>query len=447
LRLAEFKIRLLGFFVAGLRRWAGTIEQEIVNAKAPPNPVREAGVDDVSETSSGPPEHWARLFPTAPPQHWLDLFAESTDVQPAEVRPNANADLSARPGPEAADLEAGQEEPEARRDPEQRRSRQRTRGTVFQNRYQEPASHSATTAGKTWLDRLRFSPPAPRSVTHEGLDTAAGERYGSGSDDAIAETMSSGANRYVRPTLDRPRAKNSSFPDRAIGESAKRGANQFHPALTLASALNAGDKVSGDDRAPDYPNVERPTSVSNNRDEQRERPGIPRLGKQTGRGPRQSGSTSVLAERSEDAFRDFAETDRIAEKKREVAFKKSDQFPNVVSAARDGSTSPSFTQAGSRDPQSYIARETSAKGERVSISTSSETTANAARRRNEFQAVGPSVGALGVGEPDLGSNVDRWPTLPPPQSSGIDDELLAREAETTALRRLEREQRGILWNE
>lgn len=459
MRLAELKIRLLGFFVARLRRWAGTIEQEIAPAKAPPNPVEKVATDEALPvgTADGPPEppeHWARLFPTAPPQHWLDLFDEPAEIQPPEFQRLDDADISHPSRPEGARFESSQAEPEARRDPEQRWRRPSRRQTVFQNRYQEPASHSAASAGKMWLDRLRFAPPSPRSVLREGPEPAAGERDVSGFDGATPATMS-GTNRHVRPTFHQQGTTSSTFPDHAVEESAKRGAERFDPTFTRASSLNAGDRVSRRDPPPDSTTAADRASDSGDR----EQPGGERHGKGTTIALQQSRSASALAERPENSNRDFAESDQdFAEKERrvesgragEVAFVKSDQFRNVVSAARDGFASPSFAQAERRNPQSYIAhersaaRETSAKSESTSISNSSEAAASTVRRENEFQAIARLEPDL---EPALDSNMDRWPTLPPPQSSGIHDELLAREAEAEGLRRLEREQRGILWNE
>jgi len=50
-------------------------------------------------------------------------------------------------------------------------------------------------------------------------------------------------------------------------------------------------------------------------------------------------------------------------------------------------------------------------------------------------------------ETPIDSSDDRWPALPPPPLFEMTDELFLREAELESLRRLDREQRGVLWNE
>ena len=44
------------------------------------------------------------------------------------------------------------------------------------------------------------------------------------------------------------------------------------------------------------------------------------------------------------------------------------------------------------------------------------------------------------------SNENIWPVLPPPPKFDVTDELAAKEQEAEALRRLDQEQRGTLWN-
>jgi hypothetical protein len=60
--------------------------------------------------------------------------------------------------------------------------------------------------------------------------------------------------------------------------------------------------------------------------------------------------------------------------------------------------------------------------------------------RHRFAAVDLAMPAL------VESSESMWPTLPPARSFELSDELAAMDREAETLRRLDREQRGTLWN-
>jgi hypothetical protein len=65
--------------------------------------------------------------------------------------------------------------------------------------------------------------------------------------------------------------------------------------------------------------------------------------------------------------------------------------------------------------------------------------------RSEFALAEPTAPARVSSKPEPRENP--WPELPAARTFDIADELASKDQEAEGLRRLEQEQRGVLWNE
>jgi hypothetical protein len=115
-----------------------------------------------------------------------------------------------------------------------------------------------------------------------------------------------------------------------------------------------------------------------------------------------------------------------------------------------GAASRHFANVSSDSPAVYLRRATAANQDEESanlnhrhwrpiVDNVTHSGTSEERRRNRLPFAEDS-------RTSNASDKDCWPALPPAPSFELADELQAKETETEALRRLEQEQRGILWN-
>lgn len=483
MRLAEFKMRLFHFFAQVLRQWAGTIEPKIVAGQSPPaSQAEEASAVQPAEAAgdvgdeSGPPEHWARLVRTAPPEHWLDLFREESLGVPQAIDSAEGGEETS--GPAVSSFETGKETADVGPDDLQRKSRPPIRiGTASQSGrggHEEPTWQSATTTAKTWLNRLRFSPPVSRSVTEPNVylqdERTADEELA----DYSAEMASGAGNRFA-PTFREPRSPRAQTTDGGPDETASRSRSQSpgqtpnpSPGRTVAplransaNSAPAGDEASGRDfPALNYLAAKRGESQPSHVEPRRSwnSPKQTRLESETMDSPREP---PRLRSRSN---RDFGKTERDGD----ALSTKSDQMPNTNTPERaeQDSSSRIFSNVQSRRPTLYFSSEMPAKEKegspgdqgmknRALIANANQYVTKEEQRRHGLSVVAESrrlidstIDSRFHSNNDSGVDSDkgRWPTLPAALPFEMADELLAREAEAEGLRRLEREQRGIRWN-
>ena len=470
MRLAEFKMRLFTFFALKLLRWSGTIATEKAYGELPPaHPVDETGgilVADAAreDLKSGPPEHWKRLFPSAPPTHWLDLFRErSPDVlQEIANQSDASQVQSETSAPPTLDVHDAREAPQ----PEDARLLKLKppilRSSVAAKETEELTGPSATNTKTTWLNRLRFSSPSP-SVAEPGTSAHDPESRGSRLEDYPSPRSEAGnrdeASNAELPTLvaapdPKQNQKPKTFWD-ATAETAPTSQEEVRERerrqKTLASAAAESERPRAEPETDDrgshssaawaYPKeATAPQTVDLVSSPPATEPAIEweRTAVANGRVPSGKLSGHPQFTDSGDGRDDHWSTE-------------SQPLRNLNSTVYErGTPSRNFAKVSSDSPADHMKRATAAnKGEEwanlnhprwrpiVDNPTNSGAGEEGRRKQPRFSEDAREL---------LTSEQDRWPTLPPAPSFEMADELLAKETEGEALRRLEQEQRGTLWN-
>lgn len=508
MRLAEFKTRLFIFFAGRLLKWAESIERELDYGQSPPaTPVDDSSAvlfaesSRESEAASGPPEHWARLVASGPPKHWLDLIREKapqllTPTEHEPLSPEAGGESSGREdfktetNQEANGPPAGEDRAGERSQPQPLLRARHRRGET---------KYSSAKAGRsTWLNRLRFQPPATRA---EGLEPAyvsnARTRNSDSSPTAGGAAEEGSESTLQQPTLGAGTARDQSpdpGPDKTIA------ARQTIPWLSGSFR----DEQPESDRHPHHqaetesaelPRIHsEPASQESFSNHSIKQSRAEQIATETVKDTRQTARLNTPLERGDThaaSTRARSRNDSIGDhylesssEKRATPLRELDRVRGVSFEKREGASSsarvlhqmrvdepavelnfvPSWvkketaetrqvhhsrtvraTDQGSNAPVSATlanrrVRNPPLSSERpvVSVVTSDE------QARNEFAPV--ELTAPTPIESRIESSENVWPTLPPAPEFDIADELAAKEQEAEGLRRLEQEQRGTLWN-
>ena len=503
MRLAEFKTRLFIFFAGRLLKWVESIEPEIEYGQSPPatpvddsNPVLFAEPSRESEAASGPPEHWARLLASDPPKHWLDLIGEKGPhlLSPTENNPISQAGVESF-GEEEFPTDTNQE---ATRTPASEQSAvERSQPPLLRSvPSRREIKYSAAKSGRsTWLNRLHFHPPARRTEGLEpnyvpdartgNLDSspAAGGAANEGFESTLRQPTSSadkarhrsqgkapdktvaarkaiarllgnlrrekpegdhyvhhraGAEHVELRRIDSEPASQESFSN----HSGKQSRREQTTAETLRETSHTNPSNTlfgrGDTHATDARAQSRNESIGDHHVES-----LPRTAPRFGGLDRVRGVNPEERERSRSPASVFHQTsvepavelnrvpswiDKETTRTRQVHHRKG------LSAGDDGTNAPVSANVAN----SWVRNKTSSSRPVISVGATDEKATNA------FASV--ELGAPTSKESRTKPAENLWPTLPPMPKFDTADELAAMEQEAEALRRLDQEQRGTLWN-
>lgn len=473
MRLAEFKTNLFIFFAGRLRKWAASVDQEIITGQRPPvtpvdhsSEVRLAESSRESGAASGPPEHWARLVATAPPQHWLDLIRQKA---PQLLSPPSQdrASLPASEGiGQTSKPETGDSEDVLSVQNEAAENSQRLPPRPARPGSQRTRDAATTAARRTWLNRLRFQPPRQR--TTEDPEQQFTQSSTAAASQAVAGSESSDSRGLLRQTADKESVRrNTSLvqPEtspRYSGndESGRPGVSRNSSSGTLVDA--AGARAAGNETAHlqaakstwrqtvlRWVNRYRQIAGVDVSQVRQDQPALSSPLLNVNRPDREQRSTL------------FTDSDRVtpeaARWRAARLFEESNGNERDTGASRAGSTKESeggraaaaSREAGiaARSKQSYPV---TAKNRSIVYEPlfSSALPVAAEESASNFFSVERTAASLieswTNSSPKPGGSA--WPSLPPAPTFNFADELAAIECEGEVSRRLDQEQRGTLWN-
>jgi hypothetical protein len=509
LHLAKFKTRLFIFFAGRLLKWAESIEREIGEGHAPPATAVDDSNADLfaepsreSERASGPPEHWARLLGSGPPQHWLDLVGQKAPQlltpldddpfsTPAAEEESSAGEYFGTDSNQDANSEAAGEKGAFEAPPESLT----LRPVGSRDETTQPAREAVR---RTWLNRLRFEPPARRAeqiepsyvASESGKVDSPGPRPAGGAGEERAESTPEQRTSGNRTVRDQSAAL---CPEQTI--AARQSVAEFSASPRDEERLSdrhSRPRLDDDDaalqrshRRPAIQNSLRDNAVKgstpeeivpvNVRDVHRIRLKSPaeheanpptntrartRNNSIAGRymessAGERAGPSTELNQVGPVKLEKQAGTNSSAQIVRQV---RTDEFAGELERV---SSAVHTKRAGFRKvEQGREVRATDNGPEApISVTTTNQQVRNQplfSRRpaknvdngdeqaRIEFASV--ELAAPGPIESRTESNKNVWPTLPPAPKFDIADELAAMEHEAETLQRLEQEQRGILWN-
>jgi hypothetical protein len=465
LRLAEFKMRLFVFFADRLLRWAGPVEH--VDAKTSPRKQPAPALNNERETT-GPPEHWTRLIRSTPPQHWLDLFPGKALEFAVEGEIAGDEIVAGEVSTELFSTEIPGDGTErgldnlagfANDEPSETLSDE-----VPKRRRNDPRYPAVSSSEKSWLDRLHFPAPPPRPIA---------EARPSGRAIPAREPRSDST--LIYPSTAKERAPESDASDETFVESSGRQPRtnspletrkRSDPSLTvglLPRAVNDPNKTSYPENAADGESNE---SSRERSDTNYPQPKAPPRGETLRFTDRPGPSSRREAPKPESTINSSSTTRNWEATTFVEDAPRSPNKPSFQDRARQkGSILEDFGDNKPAQPklqrnQPAVVAQSVAKAaepryvERSSAArTSSVRPTPAARSRSVNQpafidsARPDRTFSVSNSETPIDSNDDRWPALPPPPLFEMTDELFLREAELRSLRRIDREQRGVLWNE
>lgn len=460
-------------------------------------------------SAGGPPEHWTRLIAMSPPDHWLDLVrdraphlppenAGESDSAPCYETPldhSLETELNPRPGVQSSP-ETGVTEEEASRPRGRRRRKEPTRNS------------SSAVTGAAWLSRLRFRPPKTRPATAEPAypanEASTDREDANASDDYGTATAGHESPLTFADDYDQGReAPPVRWPDRTSASRRPDGESvtEAYEAPARRSSFETGeafDRLRGGPAAASGPenlaDTRNQPASSEARSEQPARqttsyvrqtpaattnPNIFVARPETNSAPPRFRSANASAE-VEPASRAV----RPAESQRQPA-EESASFRDRAAAAppqaarwsdrtarqpRPNSSvvNSNRMKSGSERPESPPNHDTSREAAQRAFAVSSRASESAITASVDTPAQSPAPRGqakkfdsaprsveharhrfaavdLGATAPvDAGESM--WPTLPPARAFQMTDELAAVERELETLRRLDREQRGTLWN-
>ncbi|HEY6233195.1 MAG TPA: hypothetical protein VIW64_18165 [Pyrinomonadaceae bacterium] len=431
-------MRLFVFFADRLLRWAGADRENVLttDSEQPPAP----GYNDRKHTG-GPPEHWTKLVTSPPPQHWLDLFqmgAPEIGVDGetvAELFTNETlADDATDRGLENLASNPSDEPLQAAND------------QVLKGPRDDSTKPAETGRAKSWLERLHFPATLPPG-TEESTK--------------FIEPRPT----HADPGLIFPAQRNETGPHSdvtSVGSSAQRvhphnrwpQSQNFHPDDKMFFAENDDDESSGVERdETNYPQRQSSPLADSLRFFNRASPARSEDRKSTpaiNPAPTAPESTS----REANAFIESAAraNSRVSDLRFEKAADRSgsspirdDFIPNQPTRKRSALSLVSPSVHTANDP---IYRDDSRAMEKSTVTPTPPATSRRANPSVFMKDGLPSRNSsVSNSETPIDVNDDRWPALPPPPLFETVDELFLREAELESLRRLDREQRGVLWNE
>lgn len=442
-------MRLFVFFADKLLLWGRRVEQEAGYRLFAParRPDADRSLRSMRQRDEGPPEHWARLVASVPPRHWLDLLQQATDAQEESFVADSEPQL------EEASVFAVAENAQSLRDRSDVATESEPRQLESpQNRSEYSANREARRGNSelaspaigpaSYLNRLRFSAEAPEPREAPGNYVEA-QRVNPPTPSFYPES-SAGSEKRQTPA---PRV---ATPFEAHDESS------FQP--PGAKRLPAED-LANEARAPANPNQFSAT-----------KPTQPMDRAQSPVRPAARNSDQVVGSESQQRYSRPMEKSRAIETATEARvrlqsirnrslFKRIEAPTSSISRSEYHQTTDpnepitlSFpaeshspgTKSGSNRNQLPVTHNSSAT--RFSEETGHQQPAVQSMNLSSFAS---EEGRPSRREPaalaDASDNL--WPTLPPASGFDLADDLLEREAESNTLRRLEQEQRGILWSE
>ena len=464
MRLAEFKMRLFVFFADRLLRWAGPAEG--ADAKTSLREQPAPAFNDKRETS-GPPEHWTRLMRSTPPQHWLDLFPGKALEIAAEGEIAGDEIVAGEVSAELFSTEIPDDETDrglenlagfVNDEPPQTLSDE-----VPKHRRNDPRYPAVPPRERSWLDRLHFPAPPPRPIAEArpsgraipaprsqsdstfNYPSTAKERLHASEGTFVESSSASGRQPWTNPPL---KTRNGSDPSLTVG--------LLPPSMNGANKTSYADEVRDevDESSAREPlNYLQPTSGP--RSEALRfinRPG-PSSSREDAKPESTINSSSTTQNREATTFvedtprssnrpsfqsrarsrRSILNIDDLSDNKRAQA-KLRPKPPAVMAQNVAKAAEPMYVERSAA--RTLPVRPTPAA---VSRSLNQPMFIDSARPDRTF--------AVSNSETPIDSNDDRWPALPPPPLFEMTDELSLREEELRSLRRIDREQRGVLWNE
>lgn len=523
MRLAEFKTRLFIFCAGRLLKWAESIEREIRGGQSPP----ATAVDDsnavlfdessrVGEAASGPPEQWARLVTSGPPQHWLDLVRQKAPhlLQPTRNEPLPPQAEGERAGREYLENETNDEVAGSRAGENAALQGSQDVSILQPGRPRYETKRTSTEPGRTtWLNRLRFHPPA-RPVENlpptyvEDLrkrkpdpSPAAGGAAARGSEITSRHpTLSSGKRRSESQAyrLEKRLAtsKNIARPSRRLKNAATKNTQ---PVNDESVNDRHADREAGT-RYPEWQHIHRApeiqeNSFSNSARQAQSEWTAPANGPRTV--PGSASDITYPARLNTPPERVRAETDSHTQPRtasgRDTYAESSPRKTDVRSEGSDRTRGATFDQREKGHPSARVFRQLNLEDAPLEFNPArswiqKETTKLRTIQPNRKRIaaddgprapIPPAVANKRLGrqpiflrrsnvvnsdeptrkefasadltvptpiETRIESNENVWPSLPPAPKFEVADELAAMEQEAEALRRLEQEQRGTLWN-
>jgi hypothetical protein len=482
LRLAHLKVRVLLFFAKRLRNWAKSAEEWAIEGQQRPPGGSDTGPGEDIELppsdrgpySSSPPD-WARLRSTGPPPHWVELVRHKAPellfpIQDDNVPVQASEDLSDEDYSEAdEDIETDSRPPEPGK-------------AVVQKAQSQPPLKSRArkdvAKGKFFLrpSRLPFKflraasasaeppkPPADQEVEQssipESVERSKPEQGTESPPVAFQEVQrpsSGGKGHQIRT----PRGKRPASP------ATKREPHRVLP-LDRSTRSNLS-RTSGPQPQPemDLQGTLRNTEPASELVKTTQPVGPP-AERTAGRAPNSllkgfsrridSAARAIVSEETSTPAVSVADTKsstRVLQKESE----KPRSFESIHAAPRRFELQEAVTRQGSTTDDALRIADKLASGSRLRPARSVGSV-NQSRRFSQ-----PHVQTSAVNLPSLmdeetmnkaasvpmaasESGENPWPDLPSARGFDIADEVARRERQMERLQRLEREQRGTLWNE
>jgi hypothetical protein len=486
LRLAEFKTRLFIFVARRLLHWAGSIERETVRGQSPPalpmagdeSPSLAASAGSEHDQVSGPPEHWVRLVATAPPQHWLDLLGDGQNDVPLP----ADASEPAAAGPLTATKEQRTTGTRAEPNPlaDERRVVSSSPPAGETKSANQTNLRDQGARGNSWLNRLQFYPPAPRAQLNETVGDVPHTVGDEPSPPPVTRhSAATGSDNLAPPSASISRRPTDLSETRydVAGSPVALDGEAFESRASHAEAVRPKDEVDlkpGERRS--RPQVFMPPAPIRSRNAesnfQQHSPDQPSefsegelsfaadptkppdtrravvrgntfatrtaAAKQTHSGETGRGRELNFAERSARNTSGFT-LHEVAERAR---FKPAGGAERATETELAPTGRPKRPDLPAWNPEPPTRREPTplfSAGPQPKLAGSTPTW------RNEFASVTLEANSLIGSRGDQGESL--WPTLPVARGFELADELANAERDDDSLQRLEREQRGNLWNE
>ena len=456
MRLANFKLRFLLFFAERLRNWANSVEEWAIEGqeRPPGEPVGSPDVNlelPVSESGSysSSPTDWAKRTTTGPPPHWVELVQQKAPellfpIQDDIVPVQASEDLSEEGYSEAdGDLEPDRLRPEpGKKSQAQPPPKNRARKILAKGRsFVRPSRLPFKFLREASEFARRLEPSSDQEVPHSNIPESVerskqeqgtespsvafqeAQRASSGEKDLQIRAprgkrpASAAAMREPHRALTLYRSTRTSFsrtsasqpqPEMDLQETERTAGRPLNSSLEdFSSRADSAARaiVTGETRRP-------AVSVADNDSSSRALP-------KTKENPRSSESIRAVSRRLR-----MQETVTRRDSTTEGSLRMTDEL------ARESRLRPSRSARAVNQSRRFSQPSLQTSAGNLPSLMDEET-------MNEAASVPSAV-------PESGENP--WPDLPTAPDLEIADEVAARERQIERLQRLEREQRGTLWN-
>ncbi len=463
----------------------------------------------VGEAASGPPEQWARLVTSGPPQHWLDLVRQKAPhlLQPTRKEPLSPQADSESAGREYLENETNDKVAGSRAGENAAVQGSQDVSILQPGKTRYDTKRTSTEPGRTtWLNRLRFHPRVrpvenlpptyvadPRKRKLDPSPAEGGASAGRSELTSRHPTLSSGKSRGQSQAsgLEKNLATNKTIarPSRRLKNTATRNAQPVNDESVNDRHI---DREAGT-RYPEWQHVHRVPEVQ---ESSFSKSASQATSKRTA--PVTASDTIYPARLNTPPERvRTAETDSHAQPRtasgRDTYAESPPRKTNVRSEGSDRTRGATFDQRETGHPSGRVFRQLNLEDAPLEFNparswiqkgTTKLRTSQPNRKRiaaddGSSAPIPPAVAnkrlsrqpiflrrsnVVNSDEPTrkdfastdltvptpietrIESNENVWPSLPPAPKFEVADELAAMEQEAEALRRLEQEQRGTLWN-